>query len=66
MPFMECMEVWKSNCECGELIMFPVNSEIADNMFTCKCGRKYVIDTQGGHFYDITEVKAQLEQKAEV
>lgn len=64
MPFMECIEVWKSNCKCGELIMFPVRGQLKDNMFRCKCGTKYVIDTAGGHFHDITEDNVQLEQKA--
>lgn len=55
MPFMDCIEVWKAECECGVPITFVVESAEENNAYACVCGIKYVIDRYAGHYHKIEE-----------
>lgn len=53
MPFMECIEVWKSECECSKPITFSVGGVIENEKYICDCGIIYVIDRFSGHYHKI-------------
>ena len=54
---MNCIEVWKAECECGEAIVFPVGQAIDKDNYRCKCGNMYLIDRYAGHYHKLEECK---------
>lgn len=60
---MNCIEVWKADCECGEHIVFQVEEERDDDFYYCKCGIKYIIDRSAGHYHKLDYEDTQIEHK---
>jgi hypothetical protein len=55
MPFMDCVEVWKAECECGTPITFSTGKTAQREEYKCTCGIKYVIDRYSGHYHKIED-----------
>ena len=66
MPFMDCIEVWKAECKCGEPITFIVEPTEDNDKYTCKCGAKYIVDRYAGHYHNVKEFDTEMiESKVE-